>query len=228
MYDLAFRKRARDLRRSGMPVKEVARTLDISSCTASLWLRGTRLPHSIRSRITDKARELGAETLLRLANERHSLWRKDAESSWNVLKKNPLFLLGVGLYWGEGAKLGRRLSISNSDPFVHRTWLWWCRAFIPHVGLRGRVALHPGLNAKKSVGYWKRVLSFPGPILHHVALSRASRGKRPKRILRNGTFVIRASKGSAEWHTKMMRWIQLAGKEIWPHRPRVRQRPFKS
>lgn len=57
-----------------------------------------------------------------LRNIKFEQWKLEAKQLHNTHKDNPLFNLGIGLYWGEGSKRGNRLSLCNSDPRVVVKW----------------------------------------------------------------------------------------------------------
>lgn len=58
--------------------------------------------------------KLGKNNTLRML-DRQNKWKFEANDIYLKNKNNPLFMLGIGLYWGEGAKTRNLFSISNSD-----------------------------------------------------------------------------------------------------------------
>lgn len=207
----ALRYQARQLRLAGMTVPAIARHLNISKGTVSIWVRDQKLDAS-QLRASNEARISKLAHSRRLgASERASKWREEANLEWGVLRGDPLFILGVGLYWGEGEKLSRCLGLSNSDPKVIRVWCSWLRKFAPNVALRGRVSAHADVEHTKATIYWRGVSGVQA-IKVYLAVSSASAGKRPRRKLPYGTFSVQMCVGARKWHTKMMTWIGLAGK----------------
>jgi hypothetical protein len=140
---------------------------------------------------------------------RRQCWQAEARLFWEQWRSDPLFLLGIGLYWGEGRKTPRdpSLRISNSDKRLLRVWLAWCQRFMPGVPLRYELNLHANCDASAARRYWEEHLGIKITYTW-VAVSMAS--KRKRNTLPNGTLNIRVGRGSLEWYTKMMVWLELA------------------
>lgn len=216
MHNAETKYKARQLRVSGMSLKMVAKTLGISKGTASVWLRDVRLP---KERL-DEARAAATAALIRyqrgpsglgLATERALMWRQEAFKEWSVWKSDPLFILGVGLYWGEGSKTERALRLSNADPDLIRTWCAWLHKFAPSLPLRAQVYCHLDVDKYQAITYWRNVSRIT-TIRAYDSTPVSSKGVVPRRRLPFGTFGVVPGVGSAMWHTKMMVWITLAGK----------------
>ena len=130
-------------------------------------------------------------------------------SLWERWRQDPLFVLGVGLYWGEGEKttVNRCLALSNADVPLLRTWLRWCSRFVPEVRLNVLLQIHDDGNVEEARAFWRRELNIELTWVS-VAVSRAS--KRRRRNLPYGTVKVSLGRGSLEWYTKMMVWLELA------------------
>ncbi len=113
------RERARQLRSQGVSVRDIARTLNVSKGTVSLWVRDIRLSHEQIAALKENQRRYGgqnsgaqrnrlkAQELRRLYQERGRIKAREG---------HPLHLAGCMLYWAEGAKDKHRLYFVNSDP----------------------------------------------------------------------------------------------------------------
>jgi hypothetical protein len=90
--------------------------------------------------------------------QRRERWRSEAVSLWRKWRRGPLFVLGVGLYWGEGEKAAsnKRLALSNADPNLLRTWLRWCARFLPGVRLNFWLCIHEGCDLEAARAFWRR------------------------------------------------------------------------
>jgi hypothetical protein len=141
--------------------------------------------------------------------ERRQRWQAEARLLWEQWHTDPLFLLGIGLYWGEGHKSPRisRLQLSNSDIRLLRVWLAWCQRFLPRVSLYNGLNLHPNCNAEAARRFWEVQLGIK---IDYVWVSASSATKRIRNTLPYGTLNIRVGRGSLEWYTKMMVWLELA------------------
>jgi hypothetical protein len=153
----------------------------------------------------------GRDKIMANRKERRERWRAEALSLWKKWKHDPLFLLGVGLYWGEGEKTnssgGKCLALSNADPNLLRVWLRWCARFVPQVSLNSCLSIHDNCDLEAARAYWREELNLEIKWVS-MAVSRAS--KRKRRTLPYGTLKIRLGRGSLEWYTKMLVWLELA------------------
>jgi hypothetical protein len=158
------------------------------------------------------AASLGRAQIMANRNQRQQRWRAEALSLWEQWRHDPLFVLGVGLYWGEGEKTcgtKQKLALSNTDPNLLRTWLRWCSRFVPGVRLNFWLCIHDNADLEEARTFWRRELNIE-ITWTSVAVSRAS--KRKRRSLPHGTLRVSLGRGSLEWHTKMLVWLGLAQK----------------
>ena len=141
--------------------------------------------------------------------KRRQRWQAEARLLWEQWRNDPLFLLGIGLYWGEGHKSPRssHLRLSNSDIHLLRVWVAWCQRFMPGVPLYNGLHIHNNCDADAARRFWEEQLPIK---IGYVwsAVSTASKARR--NTLPNGTLNIRVGRGSLEWYTKMMVWLELA------------------
>ncbi len=136
-------------------------------------------------------------------------WQIEARAFWEQWHDDPLFILGVALYWGEGRKSGTtyRLEISNSDADLLRVWLRWCRRFMPGAPLSHALSIHDGSDVAAALRFWKDQLGID---VNFVSVAVSSASKRKRNTLPNGTVQVRVARGSLEWYTKMCVWLELA------------------
>jgi hypothetical protein len=141
--------------------------------------------------------------------QRRLQWRTEAETLWKKWCREPFFVFGVALYWGEGTKSRRdpRLALTNSDANMLQVWLRWCRRFMPGVPLDCSLIVHDTCNIKSAQRFWNRKLGVDAKVVT-VAVSSAS--KRRRNCLPHGTLKVRVGRGSREWQTKMLVWLELA------------------
>ena len=154
---------------------------------------------------------LRVAAIARAVGRRRSKWVTESDRFWDLNKSNPLFTLGVGLYWGEGAKRGNSLSLCNCDPKLLLVWIHWCKKFIPKVDLRFQLQVYPEIDRGLAERYWRGELGFTEKLhVSNVKPPVSSKRKRAKKApLPYGVMKISACKGSAEWHHKMLHIIEL-------------------
>jgi hypothetical protein len=210
MHGSSVVDRARKLRSLGMSLRDIATRLGIAKSTASLWLRDTRLSEDQQAALLQRDPKTWPGRLSRQRGlERTARWNEEAEALWAKLKNEPLFVFGVGLYWGEGSKTQKALSISNSDADLISRWMAWCRRYLPeHTEQRVRIMAHDDVDEQAARRFWKKVTG-----VEVQGLTRLPRRGSQKRLMRYGVVRVEVKKGAAEWSTKMMRWLQLS-KEI--------------
>lgn len=129
--------RALELRRKGYSVKEIAASLNVSKGSVSVWCEDVILTARQSLKLKEKqifsgsvGRQIGAKKNKEkrlCAIEGH---RNKGLKDIGALSNRDLFLLGIGLYWGEGVKSRSGMTaLVNSDPYViklGKLWLEQC------------------------------------------------------------------------------------------------------
>jgi hypothetical protein len=151
----------------------------------------------------------GVRKIMENRQRRRAAWRAEARILWEQWRHDPLFILGVALYWGEGTKCSTapRLALTNTDVAMLRVWLRWCGRFMPGVPLDYSLVIHDTADVARARRFWKEALGVDVQVVS-VAVSSAS--KRKRNSLPNGTLKVRVGRGSVEWLTKMLVWLDLA------------------
>jgi hypothetical protein len=140
---------------------------------------------------------------------RRESWRAEARGLWEQLRADSFFILGVALYWGEGTKCNTtpRLALTNSDVNMLRVWLRWCRRYLPGLPLVYQLHIHENCDLDAALCFWREQLGIDVRVVSR-AVSRAS--KQTRHTLPNGTLKVVVGRGSVEWLTKMLVWLELA------------------
>lgn len=167
-----LRLKARALRKQGVSVKTIARTLEISRSTTSIWVRdiiltieqleqlqNSMLQGSERGRIKnaflqkEKRRQLLVESK-----------RIGAEKLANLTEREFL-ISGLALYWGEGGKKNRRVEFCNSDPKMIKFLLLWLQAHfnIKTEDLICAVGINEAHSEREQIvkAYWSEMIGIP-------------------------------------------------------------------
>ena len=157
---LAAQQQARRLRRTGLPLAEIAATLGVSKSSVSLWVRDvefTSLPRPPRGRrrapnALQRRRQAEIDRLL--AEGRTRIGR---------LSEREFLVAGVALYAGEGSKEDGRVRFVNSDPRKVIFFCSWLRHFyeIDEARLRLTLYLHQGLDLAAAMRYWSALTGVP-------------------------------------------------------------------
>ena len=154
------RQQARQLRRTGLPVGEIAERLGVSKSSVSLWVRDvefTPIPRITRGRRRDP------NALQRRKQGEIERLVEEGRVRIGRLSEREFLVAGVALYAGEGAKGDGRLRFVNSDPRMVMFFCAWLRHFyeIDESRLRLALYLHQGLDLAAAMAYWSALTGIP-------------------------------------------------------------------
>ncbi|MEV5935503.1 hypothetical protein AB0L56_22955 [Streptomyces sp. NPDC052079] len=156
-----LRQKARELRLQGWTYDQIQVELGCSKSSISLWVRD--LPKPERKRTREEASAIakrGWEATLRRREEERQRTKAAAASEIGSLTDRELFLLGVGLYWSEGAKSKpysrrERITFVNSDPGMISVFLAWLRLLeADPAQLRFAVYIHESADVRAAEAFW--------------------------------------------------------------------------
>jgi len=133
-----------------------------------------------------------------------------------------LFLLGIGLYLGDGEKTYENVRITNSDPKIIKIAMEWfqricgfeMKNFIPSVHL------YPDNDIEESLDYWSRITGIPREQFNKAQVDqRSNKSERKRRKLPYGTFHLKTkSFGGKEFgrglHRRIMGWIEAVEEQL--------------
>jgi hypothetical protein len=157
---LSERQQARQLRRVGLPLAEIASRLGVSKSSVSLWVRDVSfdpLPRPPRGRrrapnALQRRRQAEVERLVEEGRERIGR-----------LSEREFLVAGVALYAGEGSKTDGCVRFANSDPrMIYFYCCWLRRSFtVDESRLRVHLYLHEGLDLASAIAHWSAVTAIP-------------------------------------------------------------------
>jgi hypothetical protein len=161
-------ERARELRAQGWTYGEIVAELGVARSSVSLWCRDVEVDAEEWQRRSTANRNLGARPRRphRQQVEKEAQieqCRADAEAWLGDLSERDLFVAGIALYAGEGAKRDGAVKFANSDPRMISLFLAWLRTFfaIDESRLRVRVYLHQGLDLEAANRFWSELTGIP-------------------------------------------------------------------
>ena len=156
---LVERERARQLRRAGRTMPEIAAALGVSRSSVSLWTRDIAAP--VRGRRRPAVRRPNA--LERRKQAEIAAMLEEGRRRIGSLSERDLLVAGAALYAGEGAKSGGSVRFANCDPLLHAMFVAWLRTFflIDESRLRVAVYLHEGLDLVAATAFWSDVVGVP-------------------------------------------------------------------
>ncbi len=202
------RIRARELRRKGESVKEIARLLGVSSGTVSIWTRDVPLTAAQRAHLRErqiaaghKGRMMGAEANKEKKAARIRIAESEAREAIRSLSPEQLFFVGLGLYWGEGAKAesSSSLAVVNSDPRVIVLMIRW---FLECYGVERerfmpRVFISDTHRDREEIitEYWATTLAIPRSQFRKMIFLDKGKKIYENRDMYYGVLALRVSKG---------------------------------
>lgn len=163
------KKRAIELRHTGLSINEIALDLGVAKSSVSVWVRDVELDSSQIQKLSNKKYEkevIEKRRLSRLKNEfaKRKIIIDKASGEVSKLSSKELWLVGVMLYWAEGGKTQRGLvRFSNGDPEMIKIMMTFFRR-VCHVSekkFRGYIHIHPHLDHKKAEKYWSSITRIP-------------------------------------------------------------------
>jgi hypothetical protein len=113
------REKARELRRQGWKLVDVAEELDVSYGTVRNWCRDIELTAEQVEALYEQDPLLVNQHKGAQANKRNALRQRleyQEAGRQQTINGSLLHLMGCMLYWGEGAKHRQKLKFTNTDP----------------------------------------------------------------------------------------------------------------
>jgi hypothetical protein len=158
---LVERRQARQLRRTGLPLGEIAVRLGVSKSSVSLWVRDVEFDAPVARAVRGRRRDPNA--LQRRKQGEIERLLEEGRARLGRLSEREFLVAGVALYAGEGSKGDGRLRFVNSDPRMVVFFCAWLRHFyeIDESRLRLALYLHQGLDLAAAMVYWSVLTGIP-------------------------------------------------------------------
>ena len=197
------------LRKQGLSYHNILNKVNVSKSSLSLWLRDIELTPKQQEKLfigREKSRYFAGskKKAIRIV-QTNDIINKSKKEVLSFIK-NPLFLIGLSLYWAEGTKNSNEsVRFSNSDKAMIELMMRWFREIcnVPEKKFRVQVHMH-SLHCQPDLEkYWSRIASVPQRQFYKTYVKQTSLGQR-KNILYNGTCTVTIN--SRELFRKIMGW----------------------
>lgn len=213
---MELRKGATVLRRRGWSYSMIAQELGVAKSTLSHWLR--EVPYTPNSTVRKRIREGPAISAMRKNAQKMSdiaSAKKQAAKELGALSKRDLWMLGLGLYIGEGSKLYETVRLINADPETVRLAISWfhriCGVPLEHFSIS--IHLYPDVPKKTAIRYWSKVTGIPirqfGKT--QVDLRKNKSGKKRRKLPYGTAHIDVRSRGKpslgVRLHRRIIGWI---------------------
>lgn len=205
------KQKAIGLRLTGKTYTEISKVLHIPKSTLSGWLHSIELSGQARERIAQKYKIGSYKGLLQkaklqteMAIARSVKTRLESEKDIIKIGDKELFLIGLGLYLGEGHKKAittngikrtyHPVSLSNSDPLIVKLFIKFLIRICQVDKERIKLSIHmySRQDEQKAKIFWIETTQLPGSNFRqsYFGVSKASKRKKPHNHLPNGTLKI--------------------------------------
>ncbi len=163
---------ARQLRRTGKSIKEIAQFLQVSVGGASLWCRDIILTsqqmENLRKRVTDPYYGKKADYLKRKAEEfsnKIAELKNQGIKEVGQLTNRDIFMIGIALYWGEGFKKDHQVGLATSDVNIANFFIRWLKEIF-NISNKELILRLTANNSYKNIvhimeNYWAKELNIP-------------------------------------------------------------------
>ena len=152
-----------DLRKKGFSYSEILEQIPVAKSTLSLWLQSVNLSKKQKQRLTEKK----LQSALRGAARKKEIKLQKIERIQNEARKeivkisdHELFLIGIALYWAEGAKerfgYASPIKFINSDSEMIKIFIIWIEKFlkIKKEALIYELYIHRNADLNKAIEFW--------------------------------------------------------------------------
>ena len=204
----------RSLRRKGWTYGEIMAVLPVGKGTLSGWCRDIRLTEeqieAIKARVPSQ-KGVPKDTNWRRRTEVEAI-RARAATEVQERIIDSFWVAGVVLYWAEGDKTSRRLSLVNTDPRALNLFIRWIRNYHePHAEFVLGLHLHAGNVESDAKTWWRAALSMPVAAFHKTFIKPPGTGHRKNHLAHGVCRVVMRRSGDA-WQRTMV-WIDRLSEE---------------
>ena len=167
------KEKAIKLRKQGKTYSEILSVVPVAKSTLAIWLQSVSLGKKQKQRITKKrldASQRGGDAKKKQRIKKQNAIFSQANLEIMNVSNRELFLIGVIMYWAEGAKEkeyypGSQLQFSNMDPKMIQVFLVWlfkvCK--INKNMIIFNIFLHESHKSRVEVVrvFWSKITGFP-------------------------------------------------------------------
>ncbi len=224
-YDSNMRiekQRAVELRGEGMSYSLISEQLGISKSTLSNWLKD--LPYTPNEQVLYRIRRgQGTYGLQRRQMRINEISELNALGIFEVgkISKRDLWMIGLGLWIGEGSKTMEQIRLVNSDPRVVYLFIRWLREICELQDENITIAMHlyPDSDELSSMKYWMDVTKLPKKQFRKTQIDRrldkkrSKIGKTPHGTLHITVASNHNSDKGVRLYRRMMGWVSGVTKQ---------------
>ncbi len=210
-------------RRKGFSYRLISSKIGVSKSTLSDWLK--EIPYKPNKETLQKIGSAKLKSAQRKNNDKIANIRKMkklAVKDIGRLSKRDLFMLGLGLYWGEGNKSYNHTRIINSDPNIIIASIRWFKEIygLSNKNFTISLSLYSDNDIDKCLDFWSKKTNIPLEQFRKTQIDkRKNKSPNKKGKLPYGTACLYIvangeKKFGAELHRRIIGWIEATSKQI--------------
>ena len=207
------------LRKEGYSYGLIKERVNVSKSTLSNWL--SEIPFHPNKEVLRRINEASLKMIRTKQYEKFRVWniiKREAAHEVGMITKRDLFMLGLGLYIGEGAKSYSTVAMANSDPKIIKLAIkWFSKIYkVPKENFILAIHLYPDNNVGEAIKFWKKNTGIPRTQFIKTQIDRRTNKRSIKRkMLPYGTAHLRVrTKGNPKFGVQLLRrilaWIDNA------------------
>ena len=161
---ITIRERVFKLRKEGNSYNYISEKTGIPKSTLSGWLSGiSYTPNKTTIERIGKARASAGYVKAKQKLQSFENAKREAKKEIGEITNRDLFMLGIGIYIGEGAKTNDIVRVINADPKIIKFAVKWFEKVcgLSRDNFRLRLHLYPDNNTKQCINFWSNVSGIP-------------------------------------------------------------------
>ena len=162
---LEIKKQVIDLRKQGLSYNQILEKVHVSKSSLSGWLKYIEYSDSELKLLQQKIneRKIGGRMRASLANRERRIVREqksvaDAGVIFDKNIRNPLFIIGIVMYWAEGSKRTGEFQFINSDPEMISFMVYWIKKFMGTDKIKYRLFMHKIYDYENCEAFWGKIV----------------------------------------------------------------------
>jgi hypothetical protein len=159
-----MKTQARVLRKKGYSYSFIQKEIPVAKSTLSYWLAD--IPYTPNQETVlhiGKARAASGMAKNKLKIDSFKRAREDAKKDVGRLSKRDIFMLGLGLYAGEGTKTHDIVRLINANPKIIKFAILWFKEVcgLKNINFMVRIHLYPDNDINEALSYWSQAVGIP-------------------------------------------------------------------
>jgi len=219
---LSLKEKALNYRKGGYSYSMISKKLGLAKSTLSSWLK--EVPYKPNEEVIKRIKAGPAKAAQNKQKRKIAtikIIKRNAKKELGKLTERDLWLLGIGLYLGEGRKFQEAVRITNSDPKTIKIASKWFRKIcgLKKENFKPSVHTYPDNNVKATMNYWSQIIGVPKKQFGKTQIIRGNNKSKKKIKSLYGTLHLHIkSCGKKEFgrslHRRIMGWIEAVSNQV--------------